>query len=292
MPEPLPTPNLRVGCAMWAKREWVGPYFPLDTPPGNELETYATWCSTVEGNTTFYALPSTDAIAKWCEQTSEEFRFCFKLPRGITHQRRLRNVREELAEFLARIEPLGPRIGPVQIQLPASFGPQDSPALESFLDGLPRSFDWALEVRHPGFFAGGANERPLNDELANRGINRVILDSRSLFAAPPVTDTEVETWEAKPRLPVRPVATADHPLVRLIGQSDLTANLTYWESWADKTAEWLTQGLEPHVFTHTPDNNHSVELARNFWDLVKVRCRTLSPLPTPRSGARQLGLDL
>lgn len=285
-------PVLRVGCPMWAHKSWVGTYFPADTPSGEELGVYQSWCETVEGNTTFYAEPSADSVARWFQQTSETFRFCLKLPRTITHERRLRNVENELNSFLHTIEPLGQRLGPIQVQLPASFGPADMAVLEGFLRAVPSSFTWAVEVRNPEFFVGGTKERPLNDLLASLGINRVTLDSRALFASPAVTDIEIETWESKPRLPVRPVATASEPIVRLIGQTDLQASLDHWQPWIPKIADWLRSGLHPHVFTHTPDNKQAPELARRFWALVAEELPELQPLPTPRTAGTQLGFEL
>ena len=55
----MTAPVLRVGCPMWAHRPWVARLFG-PTAPGDELATYARWCSAVEGNTTFYALPRPD----------------------------------------------------------------------------------------------------------------------------------------------------------------------------------------------------------------------------------------
>ncbi len=274
---------------MWANRDWVGPVFPADTKIGDELHAYATWCTTVEGNTTFYAPPPPASVEKWAASAPDTFRFCFKLPQDITHNRRLRNVEEPLWEFLDLLEPLGDRVGPLQIQLPGSFGPEDQQVLGAFLRSLPSDRIWALEVRHAEFFAGGNSERPLDDMLAELGINRVILDSRAFFASVPVTREEREAWERKPRLPVRPVATSNNPIIRLIGQSDVEASLEHWAPWVPKLAEWVAAGVEPHVFTHTPDNRDSPILARRLWSLVDAEVADLEPLPTPLRGDQQLG---
>jgi uncharacterized protein YecE (DUF72 family) len=290
-PPPSP-PLLRVGCPMWANRAWVGRWFPVDTPTGQELSTYASWCNTVEGNTTFYATPPAETIARWLDQAPDHFRFCFKLPQEITHQRRLRASGDVLTDFLDRIEPLLPHLGPLQVQLPASFEPDDISVLDTFLSGLPASFGWAVEVRHPDFFVGGQSERPLNDLLAARGVNRVTLDSRALFKGHPTTSAEKEAWENKPRLAVRPVATGTQPLVRLIGQSDTEASMAEWEPWIGKLAEWVQAGLEPHVFAHTPDNADAPDLARRLWSRVRRLVPELAPLPVPalRTGVEQLDM--
>ena len=192
---------------MWSLPEWTGRWFPAATT--ETLTAYATWCNAVEGNTTFYAEPSPSTVAKWYEQAPADFRFCFKLPRTITHDRRLRHVDDELERFLTAMAPLADRCGPMQIQLPAGFGPDDLDALVAFIDLVPRTdWTWAVEVRHHEFFPGGEAERKLNDALAARAVNRVLLDSRALFAGPCRTPAEIEAFGRKPRVPVRPVATA------------------------------------------------------------------------------------
>jgi uncharacterized protein YecE (DUF72 family) len=111
-------------------------------------------------------------------------------------------------------------------------------------------------------------------------VNRVILDSRALFAVPPTTPEEHAAWDAKPRLPVRPVATATEPLVRLIGQSDLDASIDFWRPWFAKLAAWRAAGVSPHVFVHTPDNAAAPRLVHRVRDEIAECCDdALPPLP-------------
>lgn len=271
---------------MWALREWVGPHF---ASAGNELVDYSTWCNAVEGNTTFYGLPRERAVHSWAESVPPAFRFHFKLPRAITHDRRLRNAQDELREFVSVTEPLVANLGPTSVQLPASFGPDDFRVLVSFLEALPADRSWAVEVRHPAFFDGGGIERQLNDELHRLGMDRVILDSRAVFAGPRVTPAEIEAFANKPRLPVRATATSQFPTVRFIGQTDPDANPPFWEKWVPKVASWIEQGREPTVFLHTPDNVAAIGLARRFYDEVAGLVENLAPLPTP-SRAEQVDL--
>jgi len=279
---------LYVGSPMWADRRWVGPLFPSATRVGEELVPYSTWCNAVEGNTTFYALPESDAVARWKEQAGSGFKFCFKLLRSISHDRRLRNSEDELAAYLSRLSPLGDALGPFWIQLPPSFGPDDLPALDAFLVKLPRAFQWGVEVRNRGFEAEGPAERALNDLLARREVERVLIDTRAVFAGPRETPAEVEAFERKPRLRVRPVALGQHPMVRFIGQTDHDANPAYWAPWVDKVAKWIGEGRQPIVFLHTPDNARAPEQARSFHAEVSARVDGLGPLPTPMQPESQL----
>lgn len=275
---------------MWAFRPWVGRYFPPDTPPGHELRPYATWCTAAEGNTTFYGLPEPSTVRRWADDAPEGFRFLFKLPRAVTHDRRLRNAEGEVAEFLERLAPLGHRAAPHSIQLPASFGPDDLPALGAFLAGLSSEHRWAVEVRHPRLAGGGDDERRLNDLLAGQGVDRIIIDTRAVFAGPRDTPAEREAVERKPRLQVRPVAIGDRPVVRFIGQTDPEANPSWWAKWVPRVARWLDEGRSPIVFLHTPDNLVAPELARRFHAEVAALVPELAPLPPPHRPTSQLRL--
>ena len=281
---------VRVGCAMWALRDWVGRYFPAGTPTGRELGPYATWCTAAEGNTTFYGLPRPTTVARWAEEAPPEVRLVFKLPRTVTHDRRLRNAEAEVSEFLERLRPLGPRAAPYSIQLPASFGPDDLGVLDRFLRQLPDDRRWAVEVRHPDLAAGGADERRLNDLLAANGADRIIIDTRAVLAGPRRTPAEQEAHERKPRLPVRPVAIGAHPVVRFIGQTDPEANPAWWAKWVPKVAQWLDEGRSPIVFIHTPDNVVAPELARRFHAEVAALRPGIAPLPEPDRPASQMRL--
>lgn len=284
------TPVLQVGCAMWAHKPWISRQFPADTPSGHELAAYATWCTAVEGNTTFYGLPAPSTVQRWAGDAPEDFTFVFKLPRTVTHDRRLRNAEPEVAEALRVLEPLGGRLSPMSIQLPAGFGPDDLGVLDRFLEGLPSEPTWAVEVRHPAFCDGGPDERRLNDLLARHRAERIIIDTRAVFAGPCDTPEEKEAFERKPRLPVRPVALGPRPIVRFIGQTDPEVNPTWWSKWVPKVATWLDEGRSPIFFVHTPDNVVAPELARRFHAEVDALVPGLAPLPEPETAASQLRL--
>lgn len=263
--------SLRVGCPMWAHKPWIGTFFAAQTRQPQLLAAYSSAFDTVEGNTTFYALPAPATVARWAEQTPARFRFVLKMPKRITHDLRLRGATEEVNDFVRRFDPLADRLGPTFIQLPPSFGPGDAGVLRAFLEGLTSERSWAVEVRHREFFVGGAAERPLDEMLRELGINRVIMDARSVHAGPSDTEQERDEIRSKPLLPVRPVATAGQPIVRFIGQTSPEANPDFWEPWIAACARWVERGLEPYFFVHTPDNLATPHLAVRFRDAVAAR---------------------
>jgi uncharacterized protein YecE (DUF72 family) len=273
--------KLHVGCAMWTHAPWQGRYLPHSLPPRDRLRAYATWCNAVEGNTTFYAKPAPDTLKSWAEQTAPDFRFILKLPKLITHERRLADVDDPLRAFLAAIEPLGQRAHTLWIQLPPSFGPTDLGVLGGFLGRLPRGYRYCVEVRHRAFFADPRSEQRLEKILGGVGVEWAIFDTSVLFGSPPVSDAEREAWLKKPRLPRRARALTSHPVLRYIGRDDPARTVAGWQHWLDTVAGWLREGRSPTVFIHTPDNVDALELARRFHDDARARAPEVEPLPEP-----------
>jgi uncharacterized protein YecE (DUF72 family) len=182
---------------MWTHTAW------RDRQPvaGERLRSYAEWCNAVEGNTTFYAQRRT--VEMWAEQTAPAFRFVVKLPKPITHERRLNGAEAELGAFLTAVEPLGPRIHALWVQLPGSFGPNDLGALAGFLRRQPSSYRAAVEVRHPAFFEDERAAQQLERVLARVDAEWIPFDTTVLFDGPSTSAAEHEARSKKPRLPRR-----------------------------------------------------------------------------------------
>lgn len=276
---------LRVGCAMWAHKAWQGRFVPADLRRSEQLPAYASWCTAVEGNTTAYGVPSAATIATWATEAPADFRFWFKLPQTVTHQRRLRNVADEVAAFVERLAPLGERAEMLVVQLPATFGPADLDALATFISHVPSGHHYAVEVRHPAFFGGGAPESALTTVLTRRGAEWITFDTTTVFARPPTSDAEREAWSNKPRLPRRVVALGDRPAIRFLGRDDIEATVAGWQSWVPVLVGWLAEGRSPTAFVHTPDNDEALALARQLHDEVRAAAAmagvAVDPLPEP-----------
>lgn len=275
----MSTPTLYTGCPSWADRAWLGSLFPESARAEDFLALYAGVFNAVEGNTTFYASPPPATVARWREQVTPDFRFCFKLPRAITHELHLRGAEALLAEFLDLLSPLGEHLGPFMIQLPAEFGPADLPVLERFLAGLPADYRFALELRHPAFFDRADAERGLLHCLRQHGVERVCFDSRALFSAPAEGEAVIEAQQRKPRMPVHAQAVTDTPLVRFIGHPELPRNPDFLAPWWRKIAQWLEEGRRPYFFCHMPDNRDAPLLTKLFHEEQQKRTPALPPLP-------------
>ncbi|KJR39757.1 hypothetical protein BOO91_09065 [Vibrio navarrensis] len=260
---------IRLGLTMWSHNQWQQSFYGSGTKPAQRLEKYAQVFHTVEGNTTFYATPNTSTVINWDAATHDEFRFTFKLPKAITHQQMLQGCQAMLADFLHIMAPLHARIGQWTIQLPAAFAPEYLPRLQRFCQLFPRDFPLSVEVRHPAFFAKGDDEKRLNHWLIEAGINRIIMDSRPVFAAAPTSDVIIDAQQKKPRVPVHAISTAHHPMIRFIGHPDLEANLPFFQPWLTKLPQWISEEKQPYLMIHTPDNILAPELALKLYQQLQ-----------------------
>lgn len=278
-----------LGCPSWNEPAWRGGLYPVGSASRDFLAAYCRVFNTVEGNTTFYARPAAATLARWAQTMPEGFRFCAKLPRDISHEGDLRASLAAAGDFLELLAPLGARVAPLWLQLPASFGPPRLAELAAFIDGLAAPHGLAVEVRHPAFFARGDEEKALNRLLLERGVERIGLDSRALFSCTERSPAVLHAQSKKPRVPPRPAAFTRQPQVRFIGHPDLAANDAFLAPWLDKVAAWIEEGRAPHVYLHTPDNHRAPELARRFHAQLMARLPGL-PALAENSGSEQLGL--
>ena len=206
------------------------------------------------------------------------FRFCFKFPKRISHEHRLRNVHDELAAVFHTFAPLAERLGPLFLQLSAAFAPNDLPALNEFLRALPPDFRYAVEVRHPTFFSGGDAEARLDETLRTHRTARVVFDTTTLFASTAHDPDTQEAQRKKPHVPFRDTVTTDFAMVRFVGELEDVRNQVPLQDWAERVSGWLRQGITPWFFVHTPADHSAPQLARTFHHLLRQLVPTLPAL--------------
>jgi uncharacterized protein YecE (DUF72 family) len=182
----MPSPRIRVGCAGWSILSRHARWFPAD---GSHLQRYAAAFDAVEVNSSFYRPHRADTWAAWGAAVPRDFRFAVKMPRAMSHDARLEVGLAPLRDFLGPVSALGPRLGPLLLQLPASVPFEPRVALR-FLDRLRRlhAGPVVVEPRHASWFAA-----PVAAALRERGIARVAADPARLpRAAVPGADRAIE----------------------------------------------------------------------------------------------------
>jgi len=287
------TPSLLpyfLGCPSWSESAWRDYLYPADARATEYLGLYSQVFNAVEGNTTFYASPAPATVARWAQVMPAHFRFTAKFPREVSHAADLREQVDAAVTFTRLMAPLGERVSPYWLQLPAMFGPARLAELSHFLDEV--AVPVAVEVRNDAFFARGEEERQLNRLLLERGVERICLDPRALFSCTSRDPAVLHAQAKKPKVPPRPAAFSQHPQVRFIGHPQLDANETFLTPWVDKIASWIEEGRSPYIFLHTSDNRLAAALAQRFHQRLMQRLPGLASLPElPRAPeVEQLGL--
>jgi uncharacterized protein YecE (DUF72 family) len=146
---------LRVGTAGWAIRKTHAAAFPGE---GTHLQRYSRVLSCVEINSSFYQPHATPVYEKWARQTPDDFRFSVKIPRTITHGKRLQIGDGDIGAFLQQAAGLGGKLGALLLQLPPSLT-FDEPVAATFFDLLRSRYAGGVvcEPRHSSWFSDGAD---------------------------------------------------------------------------------------------------------------------------------------
>lgn len=263
-----------IGCPLWGYKEWVGNFFPAHTAPKDFLRVYSRQLPVVEGNTTFYALPSEETITRWRQETPETFRFCPKIARDISHSPSLDAQKNATLFFIERMRGLDTRLGPIFLQLPPTFGPRQITQLQTFLAFWPSDVRLAVEVRHPDFFQE-PHTTALNTLLGQHNVARVIMDTRPLRVGTTEEQQVLQARERKPNLPLQIALTADFAFVRYIGNPDMQKNEPFLAEWAQILGQWLLEGKTLYGFCHCPFEKYSPDICAELYRRVRV----VAPLP-------------
>jgi len=278
-----------IGCPVWAHKGWVGDFFPKGTKSADFLREYASRLTAVEGNTTFYAVPSLETVRRWKADTPEGFRFCPKIPRTVSHAGLLMPHLKEALNFVDLMRLLGTRLGPLFLQLPPRYSPKLINDLRAFLAAWPRDLKLAVEVRHLDWFKPPHHET-CNTLLREHNAARVLIDTRPIRDMPgaEIVDGTIQirlarARERKPDVPLLPDRTASFSLVRYIGHPQVELNAPLLDEWADRFAVWLKEGADVFAFCHSPDVTVSPQMCRELHRRVAARAK-IDPLPWDDAG--------
>ena len=255
------SPTVRVGCAGWSLPRDIQPAFPAE---GTHLARYAARFPAAEINSSFYRPHRPALYEKWAASVPAAFRFAVKIPKAITHTRRLADPAPLLDAFLAEATALGPRLGCLLVQLPPSLR-FDAVVAVSFLEALRARHAGAvvIEPRHESWFTGAADAL-----LVAHEVGRVAADP------PRHPDDGV------------PGGWPGIAYYRLHGSPRI-----YWSSYTDAYIERLAARLRAHADAGTPawcifDNTASGAAAANALTLLTLlEGGTLPPREPPRRAA-------
>lgn len=171
--------SIHVGVAGWSIPAALSDRFPS---VGTHLERYGTLFSAVEINSSFYRPHRRTTYERWAASVPPAFRFSVKLPKAITHERRLVDCEALIERFAEETSGLGEKRGPILVQLPPSFTYPGNVA-EHFLKELKAAISSpiVLEPRHASWFLPEVDHM-----LETLHVSRVAADpAKPLLAAQP-----------------------------------------------------------------------------------------------------------
>ena len=242
-------PKFFVGCAKWGRKEWVNLIYPPKTKEKDFLGEYVEHFNSIELNAVFYGIPKEEQILKWKEMADkrDDFLFCPKFSRAITHIKRLNNAQAETDLYLKAISAFGDKLGPCFLQLGDNFGPKNLPVLAQYLKALPRDFNLFLEVRHEEWFANAADRKALFSLLADFKIGAAITDASGRRDC---VHMELPTPKA---------------FIRFVGNGGKfldSSDKKRVDDWVLRLKEWLDKGLEEiYFFLHQHDESDTPIIA-------------------------------
>ncbi|MBA2673931.1 DUF72 domain-containing protein [Ramlibacter sp.] len=147
---------IRIGCAGWSLPRAVQQAFGEG---GSHLQRYATRLNAAEINSSFHRPHARSLYERWADSVPADFRFSAKLPKTITHERRLVDCEGELHAFLGQVAGLGTRLACLLVQLPPSLA-FDADIAARFLETLRNTCGdtaLAMEPRHASWFTDEAD---------------------------------------------------------------------------------------------------------------------------------------
>lgn len=165
-----------IATAAWSIPKNVADRFSQE---GSGLSRYASVFNGVEVNSTFYRRHKQSTFARWAESVPDSFRFSVKIPKEITHERRMEDIGQPFAAFLEDIEPLGEKRGPLLCQLPPSLA-FDEEVFDAAFRTMRNADQGSLviEARHKSWASAEAL-----DLLRAYEIERVLADPAPVWPA-------------------------------------------------------------------------------------------------------------
>jgi uncharacterized protein YecE (DUF72 family) len=167
-----------IGTAGWSIPRAIADRFP---GAGTGLERYAAGFPVVEINSSFHRPHRLSTWGRWRDSTPAGFRFSVKLPKTITHVRKLVDCDNEITAFLDQAHVLGGKLSVLLVQLPPKleFDPR---IVSEFFDRLRSrtAAPVACEPRHLTWFSPAAGQLLGDLQIARVAADPSICDEAAI----------------------------------------------------------------------------------------------------------------
>ena len=206
--------EIRIGCSGWSYKDWDGIFYPQGTAAKDYLSFYSKVFNCVEVDSSFYRNPSQLMVSQWRSNTPAGFVFSPKLPKKITHEKKLKDSESTIVYFYSVMNKLKDKLGPIAIQLPPSvkLGTHHE-AMKEFLSLLSPKFRHAIEFRHRSWFT--------SDVYSLLRKNNVAM-----------------IWTLNQYVESPPEVTADFVYLRMVGDREITEFTGVQKDRSEDMARW------------------------------------------------------
>jgi uncharacterized protein YecE (DUF72 family) len=243
-------PGIHVGTSGWSYQHWKEVFYPHKLASSKWLPFYAGLFSSTEINGSFYRLPSEETVQKWTAMVPDDFLFCPKMSRYLTHMKKLKEPEEPLERFFSVFASMQKKMGPVLIQLPAMlrFNYDVAEYFYRLLKFTYKAYEFVIEIRHDSWLAEDSLTL-----MTKYDIGLVISQSGNVF-------------------PYTEMITAKNIYVRFHGPAELYAS-SYsdeeLEMFAQKFQAWVKEGHEVWAYFNNDIHAHAVRDAQRLMQLLK-----------------------
>jgi uncharacterized protein YecE (DUF72 family) len=177
-----------IGTAGWNIPRDLAEQFPSE---GSTLARYAGRFGVAEINSSFHRPHRRSTWERWRDSVPDSFQFAVKMPKLITHSRKLADCSDLVDEFLGQATLLGKKLAVLLVQLPPKLGLDEAVATNFF--ALLRSrteAQVACEPRHVSWFTCEADTLLERLAIARVGADPAICEA----AAQPGKWTSLSYW--------------------------------------------------------------------------------------------------
>ncbi len=244
--------KIHIGTSGWSYSDWKGVIYPQEIKSADWLTQYATWFDTTEINSSFYRMTRESTVLKWASKVPADFKFCPKISKYLTHNKRLNEPEEPLERFFGVFGQIKEHLGPVLVQLPPSlkFNGKVAEHFFKLLTTQYSQYDFVLEVRHATWL-----EQEAVDMLHHYKIGSVISQSGVGF-------------------PYSEAITSHIVYVRFHGPAKLYDSAYSDEQlveYAIKFKKWLKEGKQVWVFFNNTMRGHGFHNAITLQEIMNKK---------------------
>jgi uncharacterized protein YecE (DUF72 family) len=239
-----------IGTSGWSYKGWASIFYPPDLPAREQLPYLSKHFPTVELNSSFYRLPAKSSFENWRQITPSGFKFSVKVPRTITHLKRLDDIESNWKVLVERAAVLGDKLAGYLLQFPPSLkaGEEMFGRIEKFMHIMRPDVRVAFELRHPTWFEG-----PQLEFFERNRICLVQADSSRYPHTPP--DFSPGSWA----------------YLRLHGPGELYASQYTDEDlsgWADLMKRELQSGKDVFTYFDNDVNGYAIQDAQRLQAMI------------------------